>query len=159
MIRSLRSCTSIVQAQAWGCKSEQVIPANRSESCHFLIEVDQWPSIWFLGTDGKLLSQYSTWVRKTRLAKQKNHPSGECSTLLRDVASTWKKLRFSVGILYLQELNNPSIYIDYDLKIITSVADHTQKLSRRPWRREYGWCSKHMVGWEREREMLKAQLL
>jgi hypothetical protein len=59
-------------------------------------------------------------------------------TLLRDVASTWKKLRFSVGILYLQELNNPSIYIDYDLKIITSVADHAQKLSRRPWRRKFG---------------------
>lgn len=80
-------------------------------------------------------------------------------TLLRDVASTWKKLGFSVGILYLQELNNPSIYIDYDLKIITSVADHTQKLSRRPWRRKfdklkaYGWLR------EREREMLKAQLL
>jgi len=71
MIRSLRSCTSIVQAQAWGCKSEQVIPANRSESCHFLIEVDQWPSIWFLGTDGKLLSQYSTWVRKHGLQNKK----------------------------------------------------------------------------------------
>jgi hypothetical protein len=82
MIRSLRSCTSIVQAQAWGCKSEQVTPANRSESCHFLIEVDQWPSIWFLGTDGKLLSQHSTWVRKTRLAKQKK-------------SSIWRVLNFA----------------------------------------------------------------
>jgi hypothetical protein len=80
-------------------------------------------------------------------------------SLLRDVASTRKKLLFSVGILYLQEFNNPSIYIDYDRKIITGVADHTQKLSRRPWGRKFDMLKAY--GWlrEREREMLKAQLL